>query len=321
MLDGVKREITLIVLVSILGGCASIRTEFFRGETRYLYNRGCQHYKQGDYDAAREAFENVLAMAPDYGRAHAALGNIALSQGDHKKALIYYGNAIEVEPELKNVLHPFIMVATVQTAMAPLLKAGSDLRQVYRLMMADKLVDLERVLAQEVPLDLLARDTLSITTSERSELCEKMAADADPAKGSVRYRLFGAYLLFYSQKKPVLAAALIEQAAPEAESEDRKKAYVVLGQIRERLGDFNLAVDAYLLAEKAGVPPADIAGLLSRIYGLEVGPILSKPEKPKPVQAPVQPVRIELSMPVSGLTVDAKNTRNGAMLKPVAAFR
>ena len=112
MRNGAEVKFALLFLAVFTCGCASLRTEFYRGETRYIYNRGCQQYRQGDYDLAREDFKKVLALDPDYGPAHGALGNIALAEGLHEAALAYYRSAIQVDPELENDLRPFILIAT-----------------------------------------------------------------------------------------------------------------------------------------------------------------------------------------------------------------
>ncbi len=290
-------NLILLFLVILTCGCASLRTDCYRGETRYRYNRGCQHYKQGDYKAAREAFENVLALDPKYGPAHGALGNLALIEGGHKAAMAHYQAAVQTDPGLEPVLRAFIMAATAQAAREPIIKAGIDLHRVYELVMADKPAELEALLSKEVPLDLLAKDTLSVTPVELDELREKGADSIDLEKSSVRYRLFWAYFLFYSQKSLNKAATLIEHAVPDAKTDDRKKAYVILGQIRERSGDFNLAVDAYLMAVDAGVSPNSIAHHLARIYDLDVESVMVQAGKQPPKLSLPSSLQIDLSLP------------------------
>jgi len=298
MMKSITPYVFLLLLFFCFSGCSTLQTEFFREETRYIYNSGCRQYRQGNYDTARELFKKVLDVDPDYGPAHGALGNLALLGASYESALAHYREAIRADPELEVALRPFILAASVQSARRPLREANIDLRQVYLLMMGDKQAELEVLLSNDVPLDLLANDTLSITASELGELRLKAAAGADPGKGSARYRLFTAYFLFYGRTDSELAAALIEQAAPYAKIEDRKDAYVFLGKIRERLGDFNLAVDAYLMAVNAGQPLADVAPHLARIYNVDMESILSENKKRDLGPSPPGPPRIELSLPV-----------------------
>ncbi len=298
MMKILNLQFILVSLVIGLVGCSSIRTEFFRGETRYVYNRGCRQYKQGEYDAARESFKEVLVLDPDYGPAHGALGNLALAGASYDSALAHYHKALRVDPELEADLRSLIMVAATRAARKPLARENIDLKQVYLLAVADKQTELEALLSSVFPLDILANDTLSITPAELGELQLKAAAVADPGKGSVRYRLFMAHVLFSARTDSALAAALIERAAPHAESDDKKRAYVLLGQVRERLGDFNLAVDAYLTAVNAGLPLTDVAHRLARIYTVNVESILPEKSTPEPVRPPVGTLQIELTLPL-----------------------
>lgn len=290
-------KVTLFLLALCLSGCGSLRTEFFRGETRYIYNNGCQQYMQGDYNTARKTFEKVLALDPDYGPAHGALGNLALIGAAYELALTHYQKAIQVDPDLEAGLRAFIAVATASAAREPLTKAGVDLNRVYLLMMADKQVELEALLSNDIPLDLLASDTLSITPSKLGELQLKAASTADPERGSARYRLFMAHLLFYGRTDSTLAVALVEQAAPHAKMADRQKAYVLLGQVYERRKDFNLAVDAYLAAVNAGLSVNAIAQHLARIYNVDIESVLSENKTPQPVPALPKTLKIEVSLP------------------------
>jgi len=298
---GIKFRVVTLVLIICTCGCAGLKTEFFRGETRYLYNRGCQHYRQGDYSAARQAFERVLLLDPAYGPAFGALGTIAFVEGDHEAGIAHFRSAVQADSGLENSLRPLIQAATVQAARKPIIEAGVDLSRIYQLASANDQAGLEAVLAKEVTLELLARDTLSLTLTELEALGSKMAASADPEKGTVRYRLFSAYLLFYLRKDPDLSAALIEKAVPQAEIEERKTAYVILGRLRERSGDFNLAVDAYLMALRSGVPDAEIAPHLARIYNLEETSLNLRVENNGRQTLPAPPIQLELSMPGPGM--------------------
>ncbi len=61
-----------------------------------LYNYGCACLKDGDPEAARQAFEQVLAIRPDHIYALIRLGLMAEDEGDFERALGLYeqvGNA------------------------------------------------------------------------------------------------------------------------------------------------------------------------------------------------------------------------------------
>ena len=200
----------VIALLLLLQACSGFRTEIYREETFYRYNEACKLYKQGDYKAARSVFEDVIALDPDYGPAHAAMGNLALIEEDYSGALRHYQEAVAVDSEYEAELRPLIMVASAHNEREPLQKAGIGLNQIYPLIMADRVAKLEVLLAKDIPLQLLANDTMGITPGRLGELQRKVAETAGPLSGSVRYRLFLGYLLFSGQSDDALATAMIQ---------------------------------------------------------------------------------------------------------------
>ena len=290
-----KRFVGLLLMIFFVQACGSLRTELYREETLHRYQGACKLYKAGDYAGAGEGFEAVVAMDPDYGPAHAALGNLALIREDYPGAVAHYRKAIAVDPELEPDLQPFIMVAQAQEERAPLREAGVSLNQLYPLIMGDRRAEAETILEEDIPLRLLANDTMAITPGRLDEMRQEIAETADPLTGSVRYRLFGGYLLFYGQTDDDLAAALICGAADEAAGRERQEALVVLGQLHERRGDPNAAVDAYLAAVDAGLPMTDVAHHLARVYRVDIETILPPKNAGGEETAPSEPMGIEIS--------------------------
>jgi tetratricopeptide (TPR) repeat protein len=292
-----KCTLSLLVVIVILAivACTGLRTEFYRGETRFLYEGGRQSYSQGDYDAAGHAFESVLGIDPDYGPAHAALGNLDMIGEDYQAALIHYRQALKADPELVPEIKVLMDVASVHVARAPLTDSGIDLGQVYDLIMADRQSDLVALLEEDIPLDLLAADTMSITPDQRDELQRKIVTMAQPGVGNPRFRLWAGYLLFWVQTDDVLAAALLEDAGSQVQGHDRQQAMLVLGHLYERMGRFSLAVDRYLGAAAAGRPMAEVAHHLARVYRVDLETILSAAVDTEAVPPPHEPVRIEIS--------------------------
>ena len=287
--------VLVIFLLALLWSCSGLRTELYRKETLHRYQGACKLYKEGDYAGAGEGFEAVIAMDPDYGPAHAALGNISLIQEDYPGALSHYRQAIAADPELEADLQPFIMVAQVHKERAPLKAAGVSLNQLYPLIMGDRMAEVEAILKEDIPLRLLANDTPGITPGRLGEMRQKIAETADPLSGSIRYRLFAGYLLFFGQTDDDLAAALIGGAANEATGRERQEALVVLGQLHERRGDPNGAVDAYLVAVEAGLPMTEVAHHLARVYRVAIETILPPKSAGKDETAPSEPMGIEIS--------------------------
>jgi len=235
-------------------------------------------------------------LDPDYGPAHVALGNIAFIKADYNAALTHYKTAIRVDSELEAALRPVIQATTLRIARAPIEKAGFSMRQVHRLMMAGDQSKIEALLNEDFPLELLAQDTLSITPSELGELSRRVAANLKLDNiWSVRCRLFWAYFLFYNHIELDSAAVLIYSAVPELENKERRIAYEVLGQIHEKVGDLNLAVDAYVLAKKDGLSDLRLSHHLSRIYGSSVPN--SENEKQRSSDSSTPTLTIEISVP------------------------
>jgi tetratricopeptide (TPR) repeat protein len=304
----------VLLLQTILFSCSGLRTEIYREETRHRYNQACKFYKQGDYQTARSELETIIGLDPDYGPAHAALGNLALIGEDYSGALIHYQAAVAVDPELEAELRRLIMVARAHKEREPLQKAGVGLDQVYPLIMADRTAEVEALLDQDIPLQLLANDSMGITPGKLGELQHKIAETADPLMGSVRYRLFVGYLLFFGHIDDALATAMIQSVFDEVSGRDRQEAWVILGQLHERRGKANEGVDAYLAAVDAGLPMTDVAHHLARVYRVDIETILPSKAAPAEDAASQEPMRIEMAThlppspaPDLGSAADAKN--------------
>lgn len=287
--------VLVLLLQTILFSCSGLRTEIYRAETRHRYNQACKLYKQGDYQTARSELETIIGFDPEYGQAHAALGNLALVGEDYAGALANYQEAVAVDPELEADLQPLIMVAGAHAARAPLQKAGVGLDRICQLIMTDRRAEVEALLAKDIPLQLLANDTLGITPGRRGEMQRKLAETANPMVGSTRYRLFSGYFLFYGKNDDALATALIQSAVDEAAGRERQEALVVLGKLHERRGEANDAVDAYLTAVDAGLPLTEVAHHLARVYRVDIESILRPIEEPVDDAVSQEPMRIEMS--------------------------
>jgi len=306
--------VLVLLLQSILFSCSGLRTEIYREETRHRYNQACKLYKQGDYQTARSELETIIGLDPDYGQAHAALGNLALIEEDYAGALAHYQEAVAVDSELETELRPLIMIAGAHQARAPLQKAGVGLDQIYQLIMADRRAEVEALLAKDISLQLLANDTMGITPGRLGEMQRKLAETANPMIGSVRYRLFSGYFLFYGQNDDALATALIQSAVDEAAGRERQQALIVLGKLHERQGEANEAVDAYLSAVDAGLPMTEVAHHLARVYRVDIETIMPAQLAPAEDAAPRETMRIAISThlpapmgPELGSVSDAKN--------------
>jgi Tfp pilus assembly protein PilF len=286
-------------LFLVLGACATLRTEFYREETSHRYTHACKSYRQGAYAAAREQFLQVIGLDPEYGAAHAALGNLALIGEDYLQALNHYRAALAADPGLEAGLRPFIMTAEAHRRRDPLRQADVGLNDVYPLLMEERLMELEALLLRGVPLRLLAEDTMGLTPGMLGDLQRKAAEIADLDHGGARLRLFLGCLIFNGQSDDALAAAVIEKAAIQATGTDRTEAFLVLGLLYERLGQPNLAVDAYLAAVGAGRPLTEVAHHLARLYRTDIAAILPAAAAPPGAGPQANPVQIVFRTVVS----------------------
>lgn len=270
----VKTLLYILLLVWLaaffLCGCATLSSEFYRGETNYLYNQGCSSYKAGEYEKSLEYYQRVIELDPGYAQAYAGLGNLALIKKKHNDAATYYKKAIELDPELKEKLLPLMLLSMEQKVRQSFIECGLDLGKVFDLLSSGKEKELERLLTENVPIDLLVKDTVSITLKERDNLTKLLTDYAYSGKGSPRLRLFAGYFLFYSEKRDWLAANVLSNSVEDASKPEQQDAYMKLGKLYERMGQEDRAVSAYLKATSAGVPMAEVAPYLSRIYGVPI---------------------------------------------------
>ena len=181
-----KRIVGVIIVLLFVQACGALRTELYREETQHRYQGACKLYRAGDYAGAGTGFQEVIAMDPEYGPAYAALGHLALIREDYPGAIEHYRAAVAADPELEAELQPFIMVAQAHKARAPLQAAGISLNQLYPLIMGDRRAEVEAILEEDIPLRLLANDTMGITPGRLGEMQHKIAETADPLTGSTR---------------------------------------------------------------------------------------------------------------------------------------
>lgn len=275
----VKTLLYILLMVCLaaffLCGCGTLRSEFYRGETDYLYNQGCSSYKAGEYEKAFEYYQRVVKLDPEYAQAYGGLGNLALIKKKYDDAQRCYKKAIELDYKLKKKLLPLMLSAMEQKVRQPLIECGLDLKKVLELLSADKEKELERLLTKNVPIDLLSKDTVSITLKERDKLNKLITDYAYSGKGSTRLRLFIGYFLFYSEERDWLAANVLSNTVKDIPETDQQDAYMKLGKLYERMGQEDRAVIAYLKATNAGLPMAEVAPYLARIYGVPLEDIMS----------------------------------------------
>ncbi len=295
MLKDFVLHLFLIILAGqLVTGCSTMRTEFYRGETKHLYHKGTESYKQGNYQEARSTFEKIVDLDPDYGPAHAALGNLAMIAEDYPSALTHYRTAIKYDPELKEEILPLLLTSIRHKARQPLVEQNIDLNKIHKLLLDEKLSILEELLQKDIPLQLLASDTISLTPGKLAELRRKTEDLAPTITGSVRLRLFLGHILFLSRINDPLTIELLKRTVKEAGKQEQQEIYLLLGRLHERTGKKNQAVNNYLAAVRNGLPMAEAAPFLARIYQVDIATVMPlKATKKEPVKIP-EPVEITL---------------------------
>lgn len=268
------RLVVLLLCGLALVSCTQLRTEFYRNETGYLYEVGCSHYKQGDYDAAQKVLDELISLDPDYGPAYAALGNLAMIDEKYEQAYDYYQQAIDHDPELEKDILPFLLVSSMHKTRQPLTDSGIDLAVIYPLMMDEKIREIETLLEQDIPLELLARDSVSLTPGQLGELRLKGAELAPAMEVFSNLQLFTAYLLFYGGGNESIVEQLLLAMIQTAAGPDKQEASILMGRMQEKQGDYVAAARWYLAAVQAGAAIEDVAHHLARIYQVDLETIL-----------------------------------------------
>jgi len=266
----------LILLLCWVGltSCTQLRTEFYRNETAYLYETGCERYKQGAYDEAEEVLEELISLDPDYGPAYAVLGNLAMLEEQYEQAYDYYQQAITHDPELENDVLPFLLISSMQKIRRPLTDSGIDLAVIYALLMDGQNDEVEALLAQDVALDLLARDSVSLTPGQLGELRRTCVELRGALHNYPRLQLFSAYLLFYGGEDISVAAELLLAMMTTAAGAQKQEAAVLMGRVQEKQGNYGAAVQWYLTAVEAGVALETVAHRLAKIYQVDLETVL-----------------------------------------------
>ncbi|MCB2217679.1 MAG: tetratricopeptide repeat protein [Desulfobulbaceae bacterium] len=291
-----------VLCTVIFSGCAAVRTEFYREETKFLYETGCQSYKQGDYADANRFFQQVIDLDPQYGPAHAGLGNLAMIDEDYQQAFVFYKQAITCDPELEDDLLPLLLSSDTHRQREPLVKAGVSLVDIYRLFMAEDIVRAESMLGRNLPLELLAADAVSITPGQLGELRHRSAELARHHPLPSRVKLLVAYILFHAETEHQLIIELLSSLAQDDDDQqNRREAYILLGRAMEHIGRKNSAVDAYLAAVEEGASLSAVAHYLARLYRVDIASVIPNP--PLQVRAvPPEPDTIEL-IPIAPVSI------------------
>ena len=96
----IERLLYPVVAVAILGVDAVFASEALVA----LYNRGNEHYRAGDFDAAISAYERVIAQGLNNGEVYYNLGNAYFKNARLGRAILSYERALKLMPGDRDVL-------------------------------------------------------------------------------------------------------------------------------------------------------------------------------------------------------------------------
>ncbi len=285
-----KRSTIIItmILLCTASGCGPLRTEFYRAETKHLYEVACDFYKEGDYQRAAAHLDRVIVLDPNYGAAYATQAHLKLLEEDYQAASQLYQEAITRDPELKPVVKGYLALIEIQLARQPLEEAGIDLAFLHQMLMDEHFDALATRLNPETPYDLLARDTLTLNTHQRKELIEQAAVLHNRITDN-QIRLLFAHLFFHNRSHESETTILLAQLAESAEPGILQHALMLQGRVHERHGNPAAAIDSYLAAMDSGLPVEQISPALARMYGTDLDTVLEMVRNTKTTYVHVEP--------------------------------
>jgi tetratricopeptide (TPR) repeat protein len=246
----------LSLVVVMMAGCSLARTEFYRGETRHLYARGCEAYGGGDLEQAGALLQRLVELDPAHGRGHALLGHLALARGDGAEADACYRRALDREPALTGDLIPWMVQAAALQEERRLRKAGADLKGLLELLEAGDDARLQALLETCPALDDLARDAFSLTPIERKRMRRHVVHRLLTIPLTPSERLFaGLFLSAAGTADPLAARALETWLAENGQDERRGLAETGLRALQGRAEGARAGMDGPSGAGGEGMTP------------------------------------------------------------------
>ena len=104
MCSGFRRWLRLCLVVAVAICLIGVDAVFASEALVALYNRGNEHYRAGDYEAAISAYERVIAQGLDNGEVYYNLGNAYFKNAQLGRAILSYERALNLMPGDRDVL-------------------------------------------------------------------------------------------------------------------------------------------------------------------------------------------------------------------------
>jgi tetratricopeptide (TPR) repeat protein len=256
-----------VALLLLLFGCSAMRTEFYREESKHLYNQAKADYERGDYHSAREHFTRITEHDPACAHAWVGLGNICYLDNDMKTAETYYRKAVGLDPGLQEQIQAHTLNAAYKKKQLDFLKKPFNLQKALYLLSAGNTAEFDRLASASTSLAEVAQATFAVSFAEIADLeivIRKRLADNNAPPET---RLFcGYFLLFNTAGGREHALLHIQETAALVADPLRQEAFTVLGRHYCHSGDVNKAIIYFKAALEAGAPMESFAPELAKIY-------------------------------------------------------
>jgi tetratricopeptide (TPR) repeat protein len=263
-------------------GCAALRSEWYREETRGLYREGCERYGAGEVDAAEAIFRRVVALDPGYAEAYLVLGQIALVRGRPETAEDLFRRALETDGGLAGAVRPLLLRSRQAASRQAREAADLTLAGVLSLFTTGDEAAIETAFASARGLDATAMDPASVSPAERSRLVLLVAGRLYSGRASPAENYFAGRFLAFNGGHDALAARALETwieetgaATPElwclvaelhARSGHPAGALACLRRAADRSGRFDPAL-CRAVERLTGLPCEDLSACESRPDG------------------------------------------------------
>ncbi|ORE92451.1 hypothetical protein ATO13_16059 [Stappia sp. 22II-S9-Z10] len=219
-----------------------------------------QFLKDGQLDAARDAFVAMVEAHPDVTLGYIGLGQVHMQEGDPETALKYFQDALEIDPQSAMALN---MSARAREKLGDIDGALEDYEEVGQLDPArgSSQIRMSRIFAKEGDLDeastrlrealkrnpqqLAARFMLAGNLEKSGDIAGakeelKRILEVNPQMGMAAYRLA---MLQIRDKNYAEAEELLFTAIEQAD--DRPTPYATLGFVLRAQGKAEAALDAF----------------------------------------------------------------------------
>ncbi len=140
--------------------------------------------------------------------------------------------------------------------------------------MEKRFAEIEVLLAGDIPLELLAKDSATVTPGQLQEMRAKAIETVRDQELSVNLQLFLGYLLYHGEGSEPVVEELLARTLQTAEGAQEQETHILMGRLQEQKENNAAAVEHYLAAVRAGAAPEHVAHYLAKVYRVDIETIL-----------------------------------------------